>query len=138
VAFTPKKTILIHPGEAARGAASLGEIFHHPELGGNVLRKRVAAEKKCQGRTARIARRRISAAYDRFYKGDIATEFGAPGPANRAGCSRWGSGQLEVKIEEPVPYELTRHPRSYKLTTWGTGPVPCPAGAQTSIEKLST
>src|SRR5579864_4828718 len=67
-----KHTILIHPGQAREGPQP-GEIFHQPELAAT-LRKLVEAEHKA--RTAGKDRKgAIYAAYDRFYKGDIAQEI---------------------------------------------------------------
>src|SRR5882762_8170446 len=67
-----KDTILIHPGETREGPQP-GEIFHQPELAAT-LRKLVETEHKARaaGKDRRAA---IYAAYDRFYKGDIAQEL---------------------------------------------------------------
>src|SRR5712664_1763889 len=67
-----RKTLLIHPGEAREGPQP-GEIFHQPELAA-MLRKLVEAERqaKAHGKDRKAA---IYAAYDRFYKGDIAQEL---------------------------------------------------------------
>ena len=67
-----KRTILIHPG-AVREGPQPGEIFRQPELAAT-LRKLVEAEHKA--RAAGMDRKAaIYAAYDRFYKGDIAQEL---------------------------------------------------------------
>ena len=83
---------LPHPGEA-REAPEPGEIFRQPDLAAT-LRKLVEAEQQAlkAGKTRKEA---IYAAYDRFYKGDIAEEFvrGVAG-AGRAAHAR-GPGQLE-------------------------------------------
>src|SRR5438093_4287966 len=64
--------MLPHLGEA-REAPEAGEIFRQPDLAAT-LRKLVDAEQRAlrQGKNRRDA---IYAAYDRFYKGDIAQEF---------------------------------------------------------------
>src|SRR4029453_9676013 len=67
-----KTVFLTHPGEA-REAPQPGEIFKQPDLAAT-LRKLVEAE--AQARKAGKSRKEaLFAAYDRFYKGDIAKEL---------------------------------------------------------------
>lgn len=114
-----KQTILIHPGQAREGPQP-GEIFHQPELAAT-LRKLVEAERQARahGKDRKAA---IYAAYDRFYKGDIAREL-VRGTREQGGLftledlARW-----KVKIEEPV-HTSYKGIEVYKLTTWVQGPV---------------
>src|SRR5216684_3484638 len=114
-----KRTILIHPGEAREGPQP-GEIFRQAELAAT-LRKLVEAEHKARaaGKDRKAA---IFAAYDRFYKGDIAQEL-VRGTREQGGLftvedlAKW-----KVKIEEPV-HTGYKGIEVYKLTTWVQGPV---------------
>ncbi len=114
-----KRTILIHPGEAREGPQP-GEIFHQPELAAT-LRKLVEAEHKARaaGKDRKAA---IYAAYDRFYKGDIAQEL-VRGTREQGGLftledlAKW-----KVHIEEPV-HTNYKGIEVYKLTTWVQSPV---------------
>ena len=67
-----RKLFLTHEGEA-REAPYPGEIFRQPDLK-KTLEKLVEAEQKAlkKGKSRKEA---IYAAYDRFYKGDIAKDF---------------------------------------------------------------
>lgn len=114
-----KKTILIHPGEAREGPQP-GEIFHQPELAAT-LRKLVEAEKtaRAHGKDRKAA---IYAAYDRFYKGDIAKEL-VRGTREQGGLfTEQDLANWKVKIEEPVHVNY-KGIEVYKLTTWVQGPV---------------
>ncbi len=114
-----KKTILIHPGEAREGPQP-GEIFHQPELAAT-LRKLVEAEKnaRAHGKDRKAA---IYAAYDRFYKGDIAKEL-VRGTREQGGLFTMEDlANWKVKIEEPV-HTNYKGIEVYKLTTWVQGPV---------------
>src|SRR5690606_2359645 len=68
-----RAVMLPHLGRRERAAPSPGEIFRQPDLAAT-LRKLVEAERQAleQGRGRRDA---IMAAFDRFYKGDIAQEL---------------------------------------------------------------
>ena len=114
-----KQTILIHPGEAREGPQP-GEIFRQPDLAAT-LRKLVEAEHKARaaGKDRKAA---IYAAYERFYRGDIAQEI-VRGTREQGGLftledlAKW-----RVKIEEPV-HTSYKGIEVYKLTTWVQGPV---------------
>ncbi len=114
-----RQTLLIHPGQAREGPQP-GEIFRQPELAAT-LRKLVAAEKQARAR-GKDRKAAIYAAYDRFYKGDIAQEL-VRGTREQGGLftledlARW-----QVHIEEPV-HTSYRGIEVYKLTTWVQGPV---------------
>jgi gamma-glutamyltranspeptidase / glutathione hydrolase len=114
-----KHTILIHPGEKLEGPQP-GEIFHQPELAAT-LRKLVEAEHKARaaGKDRKAA---IYAAYDRFYKGDIAQEL-VRGTREQGGLFTMEDlAKWKVHIEEPV-HTNYKGIEVYKLTTWVQGPV---------------
>jgi len=114
-----KKVFLPHLGES-REAPDGGEIFVQKDLL-ETLRKLVEAEQQAlkKGKSRKQA---IYAAYDRFYRGDIAREFAR-------GCQEQGGlitendlAQWKVKIEEPVMTSY-RGIDVYKLQAWTQGPV---------------
>jgi gamma-glutamyltranspeptidase/glutathione hydrolase len=96
-----------------------GEVFVQKDLAAT-LRKLVEAEQTAlkQGKSRREA---IRAAYDRFYKGDIAREF-VRGVQEEGGLitledlARWG-----VRIEDPVSTNY-KGIDVYKLQFWQQGP----------------
>ena len=113
------RVFLPHLGEE-RAAPSAGEIFRQPDLL-DTLRKLVEAEAAAlkQGKTREQA---LAAAYDRFYRGDIAEEFvrgsrELDGLITMADLDQW-----QVHIEEPVRTNY-RGVDVYKLTSWVQGPV---------------
>jgi gamma-glutamyltranspeptidase / glutathione hydrolase len=103
-----------------RAALRSGEMFHQPDLAAT-LRKLVEAEQSARaaGKDRKAA---IMAAYERFYRGDIAQEL-VRGVAEQGGLftladlDRW-----RVKFEEPVTTNY-RGIDVYKLTVWTQGPV---------------
>lgn len=110
--------MLPHAGEA-REAPEAGEIFRQPELAAT-LRKLVDAEQAAlrRGKSRHDA---IMAAYDRFYRGDIAQEFvrgvqEEGGLITLADLANW-----RVKIEEPL-MTTYRGVEVYKLAQWSQGP----------------
>jgi gamma-glutamyltranspeptidase/glutathione hydrolase len=113
-----KEVFLPHLGEE-REAPHAGEIFRQPDLAAT-LRKLVEAEKEAldAGKSRKEA---IYAAYDRFYKGDIATEF-IRGSQEQGGLHTLEDlANWQVYLEEPV---MTTYKgiEVYKLTTWVQGP----------------
>jgi gamma-glutamyltranspeptidase/glutathione hydrolase len=114
-----KATMLPHSGQE-REAPSAGEVFKQPDLAAT-LRKLVEAERQAlaQGKSRKEA---IYAAYDRFYRGDIAEEI-VRGVREQGGLftaedlARW-----KVHIEEPAKTTY-RGIDVYKLTHWTQGPV---------------
>lgn len=107
------------PLGSGREAPEPGEIFRQPDLAAT-LRKLVAAE-----RAARVAGKdrkgAIYAAYDRFYRGDIADELvrgvrEEGGLFTKADLANW-----RVKIERPVSVDY-RGITVYKLPIWQQGP----------------
>ena len=108
------------PGPGGREAPRAGEIFRQPELAAT-LRKLVEAEQRALKRGA-TRKQAIMAAYERFYRGDIAAEFAdavqaAGGLITRDDLARW-----QVKIEAPRSTTY-RGVEVYKLDTWVQGPV---------------
>jgi gamma-glutamyltranspeptidase/glutathione hydrolase len=111
--------MLPHLGAAHEGPEP-GEIFRQPDLAAT-LRKLVAAEKEAlkAGKDRKAA---IYAAYDRFYRGDIARELVAAvreagGLFTLEDLANW-----KVHIEEPV-HSTYRGIEVYKLNAWVQGPV---------------
>lgn len=113
-----KRVMLPHPG-AAREAPHAGEIFRQPDLAAT-LRKLVAAERAAldAGKDRRTA---ILAAYDRFYRGDIAADLVAATRAVGGLFTREDLANWQVRLEEPVHVNY-KGIEVYKLTTWVQGP----------------
>jgi gamma-glutamyltranspeptidase/glutathione hydrolase len=114
-----KKILLPHLGEE-REAPHAGEIFSQLDLL-ETLKKLVAAEEKAlaEGRNRKEA---IYAAYDRFYRGDIAEEYARSCQEQGGLITTEDLGKWKVYIEEPV---MTTYKgiEVYKLTSWVQGPV---------------
>jgi gamma-glutamyltranspeptidase/glutathione hydrolase len=114
-----RAVFLPHAGQK-REAPVAGEIFRQPDLAAT-LRKLVEAEAKAlaQGKDRKQA---IQAAYDRFYRGDIARELVRSvqeqgGLITLEDLDRW-----KVRLEEPVRTDY-RGIEVLKLTHWVQGPV---------------
>ncbi|MBU1337804.1 MAG: gamma-glutamyltransferase [Acidobacteria bacterium] len=114
-----KPVLLPHLGEAHE-APHVGENLRQPDLL-STLAKMVEAEDRAlaDGKSRKEA---IYAAYDRFYRGDIAEEF-------VRGCREQGGlitaadlDNWQVYLEEPVKTDY-KGIEVYKLTTWVQGPV---------------
>jgi gamma-glutamyltranspeptidase / glutathione hydrolase len=114
-----RRVMLPHLGSAHEGPEA-GEIFRQPDLAAT-LRKLVEAERAAleAGKDRKSA---IYAAYERFYRGDIARDL------VRAVRELGGLFTLEdlanwkVKIEEPVHVSY-KGIEVYKLQPWVQGPV---------------
>ena len=109
---------LTHVGEA-REAPVAGEIFRQPDLAAT-FRKLVEAERQAL-RAKKSRKEAIYAAYDRFYKGDIADEIvrGVQedgGLFTKADLANW-----KVLIEEPYSTNYRGYD-VYKLPIWQQGP----------------
>jgi gamma-glutamyltranspeptidase / glutathione hydrolase len=107
-------------GEHKRAAPYPGEIFRQPGLAAT-LRKLVEAEAEALA-AGKSREQAIYAAYDRFYRGDIARELvrstqEAGGLITLEDLDRW-----KVYVEEPVKTDY-RGIEVYKLTHWVQGPV---------------
>ncbi|MGH9337034.1 MAG: gamma-glutamyltransferase family protein, partial [Vicinamibacteria bacterium] len=114
-----RAVLLPHLGEE-REAPYPGEIFRQPDLAAT-LRKLVEAEEKAlaEGKSRKEA---IYAAYDRFYRGDIAEEF-ARGSQEQGGLhTKEDLASWKVHIEEPVSTTY-KDIEVYKLTHWVQSPV---------------
>jgi gamma-glutamyltranspeptidase/glutathione hydrolase len=114
-----KALFLPHAG-AAHEAPEPGEVFRQPDLAAT-LRKLVEAESAAllAGKSRKQA---LQAAYDRFYRGDIAEALvGAVreqgGLFTKEDLARW-----HVSIEAPVKTSY-RGIEVYKLNAWTQGPV---------------
>lgn len=113
------KVFLTHPGDA-REAPLPGEVFKQADLA-VTLRKLVEAEQQAL-KTGKSRKEAIYAAYDRFYKGDIAREF-VRGSRELGGLhTEQDLANWKVHIEEPVVTSY-KGIDVYKLTTWVQGPV---------------
>jgi gamma-glutamyltranspeptidase/glutathione hydrolase len=113
-----KAVFLTHLGEK-REAPEPGEVFKQPDLAAT-LRKLIEAEKQAlaKGKSRKEA---IQAAYDRFYKGDIAEEL-VRGMREQGGqITREDLAGWKVRLEEPLS---TRYKGIdvYKLNVWTQGP----------------
>ncbi|HEY6824513.1 MAG TPA: gamma-glutamyltransferase, partial [Steroidobacteraceae bacterium] len=114
-----KRVMLPHLGSSHEGPMP-GEIFRQPDLA-VTLRKLVEAEKQAlkSGKDRKAA---IYAAYERFYRGDIASDLvqavrAAGGLFTLEDLAHW-----KVHIEEPV-HSSYKGIEVYKLNAWVQGPV---------------
>ena len=113
------KVFLPHLGEQ-REAPYAGEIFRQHDLA-LTLHKLVEAEQEALAK-GKSRKQAIYAAYERFYKGDIAKEF-VRGAQEQGGLiTLHDLANWQVYIEEPV-MTTYRGIAVYKLTTWVQGPV---------------
>lgn len=114
-----KKIFLTHPGEK-REAPEAGEIFVQKDLL-QTLTKMVEAEKDAlkKGKSRKEA---IMAAYDRFYKGDIAQEL-VRGSQEQGGLFTMQDLAKWKPIEEEPLAVNYKGIDVYKLQQWTQGPV---------------
>ena len=111
-----KRTFLIHDGAGPKA----GEIFRQPDLAAT-LRKLVETEAAAL-KSGKDRKQAIMAAYDRFYKGDIAQEF-VRGSRELGGLhTTQDLANWRVHLEEPVSTNY-KGIEVYKLTHWVQGPV---------------
>src|SRR5438128_2744254 len=113
-----KALFLTHAGQS-REAPEPGEMFRQADLAAT-LRKLVEAEQQAlkQGKSRKDA---IYAAYDRFYKGDIAREI-VRGVQEQGGLFTVDDlANWKVRLEEPVKTTY-KGIDVYKLTAWTQGP----------------
>ena len=110
--------MLTHPG-AAREAPEAGELFVQKDLA-STWRKLVEAERLAL-RAGKSRKAAIHAAYDRFYRGDIAREI-VRGVQEDGGLFTLADlANYRVRIEEPVRTTY-KGIEVYKLDFWQQGP----------------
>jgi gamma-glutamyltranspeptidase / glutathione hydrolase len=114
-----KRVMLPHLGSEHEGPEP-GEIFRQPDLAAT-LRKLVDTERQALA-TGKDRRAAIYAAYDRFYKGDIAHDLVQAVRAQGGLFTLEDLANWKVKIEEPV-HTSYKGIEVYKLTAWVQGPV---------------
>lgn len=114
-----KKVFLTHPGEK-REAPEAGEIFVQKDLLAT-LTKMVEAEKEAlkKGKSRKDA---LMAAYDRFYKGDIAREF-VRGSKEQGGLITMEDLAKWKPVEEAPLSTNYKGIEVYKLQQWTQGPM---------------
>jgi gamma-glutamyltranspeptidase/glutathione hydrolase len=114
-----RKVFLTHPGES-REAPYAGEVFRQPDLRAT-LEKLVEAEQSALtgGKSRKEA---IYAAYDRFYRGDIAEEFVRSVKEQGGLITLDDLANWKVYLEEPVKTTY-KGIEVYKLNCWVQGPV---------------
>jgi gamma-glutamyltranspeptidase/glutathione hydrolase len=102
-----------------REAPEPGSIFRQPDLAAT-LRKLVDTEQQAlkRGKSRKDA---IMAAYDRFYKGDIAEEIARSTQEQGGLITKDDLAKWQVRIEEPVKTTY-KGIDVYKLTVWTQGP----------------
>jgi len=113
-----KKVLLPHLGQK-REAPEAGEIFVQEDLL-HTLEKMVDAEQDAlkKGKTRKEA---IAAAYDRFYKGDIAAEF-VRGVQEQGGLITKEDLANWQPVEEAPTHTNYKGIEVYKLQSWTQGP----------------
>ena len=109
-----------HPDDAEDPGPREGEIFRQPGLK-RTLERLVEAEAEALARGA-SRREAIYAAYDAFYRGEIAADFVAGAQAAGALITMEDMANWQVYLEEPVTANY-KGIDVYKLTTWVQGPV---------------
>ncbi len=114
-----KAVFLPHAGDE-REAPEAGEIFVQKDLA-ETLHKMVEAEQQAlkKGKTRKEA---IYAAYDRFYKGDIAIEYARSSKEQGGLITEDDLAKWKVIIEEPLKVNY-KGIDVYKLAQWTQGPV---------------
>ncbi len=110
--------MLTHLG-GAREAPEAGEIFVQKDLAAT-WRKLVEAEQQAL-RAGRTRKQAIYAAYDRFYKGDIAQELVRGVREDGGLITLQDLANWKVRIEEPLHVNY-RGIEVYKLPIWQQGP----------------
>ncbi len=119
--ITPDHDVPVNTGAAMPGreGPQPGQLFRQPDLAAT-LRKLVETEQAAlkKGKSRKEA---IYAAYDRFYKGDIAQEIARSTQEQGGLITTQDLANWKVKIEEPVVTNY-RGVDVYKLTVWTQGP----------------
>ena len=102
-----------------RAAPVAGEVFRQKDLLAT-LRKLVATEAEAL-ETGKTRKQAIYAAYDRFYRGDIAEEIVRSSREHGGLFTMNDLDEWQVHIEDPVTTSY-KGIEVYKLTTWVQGP----------------
>ena len=112
-------SVFLGPEQDLREGPEPGSIFRQPDLAA-MLRKLVEAEQDAL-KKKKSRKDAIYAAYDRFYKGDIAKEI-VRGVQEQGGLFTMDDlANWRVRIEEPVKTNY-KGIDVYKLTAWTQGP----------------
>jgi gamma-glutamyltranspeptidase/glutathione hydrolase len=114
-----KKVFFTHPGEKREGPEA-GEIFVQKDLL-ETLTKMVAAETEAR-KKGKSRKEALMAAYDRFYKGDIAKEF-VRGNQEQGGLITMQDLAKWKPVEEEPLMVNYKGIDVYKLKQWTQGPV---------------
>jgi gamma-glutamyltranspeptidase/glutathione hydrolase len=114
-----RRLFLVHEGQMREGPHP-GEIFRQPDLAAT-LRKLVEAERAARA-AGKNRKQAIYAAYDRFYKGDIAKELTRATQALGGLITMEDLAKWKVHIEEPA-HTRYKDVEVFKLGTWQQGPV---------------
>jgi gamma-glutamyltranspeptidase/glutathione hydrolase len=109
-----------NPDDAENPGPREGEIFRQPDLKRTLERLVEAEAEALAGGASR--KEAIQAAYDAFYRGDIAADFVAGAQAAGALITMEDMANWQVYLEEPVTANY-KGIDVYKLTTWVQGPV---------------
>ena len=109
-----------HPEDEDNPAPRPGEIFRQADLA-TTLRKLADAEAEALA-AGKDRKQAIYAAYDRFYRGDIAREIVSSNRRLGGLFTMEDLDKWQVYIEEPVTTSY-KGIDVYKLTTWVQGPV---------------
>ncbi|HVE72878.1 MAG TPA: gamma-glutamyltransferase [Thermoanaerobaculia bacterium] len=107
------------PVASTREAPAPGSIFRQPDLAAT-LRKLVETEQAALKR-GKSRREAIMAAYDRFYRGDIADEIARSTQEQGGLITKDDLAKWQVRVEEPVKTTY-KGIDVYKLTVWTQGP----------------
>jgi gamma-glutamyltranspeptidase/glutathione hydrolase len=110
--------MLTHPG-ATREAPEAGELFVQKDLAAT-WRKLVEAERQAR-RAGKTRKEAIHAAYDRFYRGDIAREIVRGVQEDGGLFTVEDLANYRVRIEEPL-HTNYKGIEVYKLPIWQQGP----------------
>jgi gamma-glutamyltranspeptidase / glutathione hydrolase len=115
-----REVYFTHPEDEDNPGPREGEIFRQPDLL-NTLERLVEAEAQAlaQGKSRRQA---IYAAYDRFYRGDIARELVRGTQEEGGQITLEDLDNWQVLLEEPVSTTY-KDIEVFKLTAWTQGPV---------------
>lgn len=114
-----RELFLVHEGEA-REAPHPGEIFRQPDLHRTLS---ALIETEQEALAAGLSRRdAIMAAYERFYRGDIAEAFVKGSQALGGLHTKQDLADWQVYTEQPVSTRY-KDVDVYKLTSWVQGPV---------------